>query len=95
MVADLKGFLEKSRGPNTPWAAARVFDTKIRRNVKLAECPSFGTSIFGYAPKSPGALDYAALAAEILDASGTVVGPVKMKLHDGPVRQTKLESAVA
>ena len=85
VVTDLKGFLEKSRGTATPWCAARVFETKVRRNVKLAECPSFGKSIFGYAPKSPGAQDYAALAAEVL-------GPVKVNLHSGhdaPKRYTQ------
>jgi len=89
VVTDLKGFLEKSRGTPTPWSAARVFETKIRRNVKLAECPSFGKSIFGYAPKSPGAADYAALAAEVLDDVGTVVGPVKMTI---PGRHTAMEA---
>ena len=89
VVSDLKGFLEKCRGANTPWSAARVFETKIRRNVKLAECPSFGKSIFGYAPKSPGAMDYAALAAEVLGPTGTVIGPVKVTMHE---RQTTMET---
>lgn len=68
VIGDLRGFLDKSRGANVPWSAARVFDTKIRRNVKLAECPSFGKSIFRYAPNCPGATDYAALANEVLGA---------------------------
>ncbi len=66
VVADLKGFLDKSRGAAVPWRRAKVFDTRIRRNVKLAECPSFGVSIFGYAPGCAGAKDYAALANEVL-----------------------------
>ena len=33
--------------------------------MKLAECPSFGKTIFEYAPKSRGAEDYAALAREV------------------------------
>ena len=66
VVADLVAFLERSRGANVPWSAARVFGAKVRRNVKLAECPSYGKSIFQYAPKSTGAADYAALAAEVL-----------------------------
>jgi chromosome partitioning protein len=78
VVNDLAGFLAQSRGSNVPWANARVFETKIRRNIKLAECPSFGKSIFGYAPKSPGAADYAALADEVLAACGTVIGPMKV-----------------
>ena len=68
VIGDLRGFLDKSRGANVPWSAAHVFDTKIRRNVKLAECPSFGKSIFRYAPSCPGATDYAALANEVLGA---------------------------
>ena len=58
VVNDLAGFLDRSRGANVPWANARVFETKIRRNIKLAESPSFGKSVFAYAPKSPGAVDY-------------------------------------
>jgi len=65
VVRDLKAFLDASRSANVPWAAAKVFEAKVRRNVKLAECPGFGKTIFEYAPKSPGAEDYAALAREV------------------------------
>ena len=65
VVRDLKAFLDASRSANVPWAAAKVFEARVRRNVKLAECPSFGKTIFEYAPKSPGAEDYAALAREV------------------------------
>jgi chromosome partitioning protein len=65
VVGDLNQFLAKSAGTNLPWANARVFDTKIRRNIKLAECPSFGRSVFGYAANCPGAADYRSLAAEV------------------------------
>lgn len=68
VVNDLRVFLDKSRNQPVPWAEARVFDTKIRRNVKLAECPSHGKSIFRYAPTCPGATDYAALANEVVGA---------------------------
>jgi chromosome partitioning protein len=65
VVRDLKAFLDASRSANVPWAAAKVFEAKVRRNVKLAECPSFGKTIFEYAPRSSGAEDYAALAREV------------------------------
>jgi chromosome partitioning protein len=65
VVRDLNGFLEKSRGQPVPWADAQVFQTRIRRNIKLAECPSFGQSIFRYAPHCHGAEDYRALAKEV------------------------------
>lgn len=67
VIADVQSFLEQSRQANRPWSQARLFATRIRRNVKLAECPSHGQSIFDYAPKSAGAEDYAALAQEVLE----------------------------
>jgi chromosome partitioning protein len=40
--------------------------SRVRSNVKLAEAPSFGRTIFEHAPESNGARDYAALAEELL-----------------------------
>ena len=62
---DLTAFLDRSDG-SAPWAGAQIFQSRIRRNIKLAEAPSFGQSIFDYAPQCPGALDYAALVSEVL-----------------------------
>jgi chromosome partitioning protein len=45
---------------------AQVFRTPISTNVKLAESPSFGKTIFEYAPESIGARDFAALSHEVL-----------------------------
>lgn len=66
---DVDEFFRTARGQPTPWATAQVFQTRIRRNVRLAEAPSFGKSIFQYAPDSHGAEDYKHLAEEI--ARGT------------------------
>lgn len=44
----------------------KVFKTKIRNNISLAEAPSMGLDIFRYKPRSYGAEDYIALAGEIL-----------------------------
>jgi chromosome partitioning protein len=68
---DLSGFLTGSDA-EAPWSKARIFKTRIRRNIKLAEAPSFGQSIFAYAPKSPGALDYGALVEEVTHMAGVV-----------------------
>jgi len=46
--------------------------TSIPRNVRLAEAPSFGQSIFDYDPVSKGAEAYLALADEILMKRGFV-----------------------
>ncbi len=43
-----------------------VFNAVIPRNVHLAEAPSYGKTIFQYAPDSPGARAYRQLAEEIL-----------------------------
>ena len=63
---DLANFLAQSRDRKTPWSSARIFETLIRRNIKLAECPSFGQVVFQYAPGSHGAEDYASLADEVM-----------------------------
>src|SRR5438876_5812493 len=81
IVNDLQEYLDKSRGTTAPWAKARIFGTRIRRNIKLAECPSFGQSIFGYAPNCHGADDYAALAKEVLGESSTVIS-ARVQLDD-------------
>jgi chromosome partitioning protein len=65
VIEDLESFFASRRESAAPWAEARLFKTRIRRNIRLAECPSFGQSIFQYAPNSRGAEDYASLAAEI------------------------------
>jgi chromosome partitioning protein len=44
----------------------RVFASRIRLNVKLAEAPSFGQSVLDYDGSSNGAKDYLALAEEFL-----------------------------
>ncbi len=57
----------RAQGRPSPWSEARIFQTRIRRNVRLAEAPSFGQSIFQYAPASNGAEDYRLLAEELLE----------------------------
>jgi chromosome partitioning protein len=66
VVDDVCKFFEAARGQGKPWSAGRVFQTRIRRNIKLAESPSFGASILKYEPLSNGAKDYTALAEEFL-----------------------------
>jgi chromosome partitioning protein len=66
VVADLESFFAQSRDAGQPWSDAGVLRPPVRRNIKLAECPSFGKTIFAYAPQAPGAEDYAALAAGLM-----------------------------
>lgn len=44
----------------------RVFNTRIRDNIALAEAPTQGVDIFRYSPRSYGAQDYEALCKEII-----------------------------
>jgi chromosome partitioning protein len=44
----------------------QVFARHVGVNVKLAEAPSHGQTIFEYAPESPGARDYRLLAEEVI-----------------------------
>jgi len=66
VVEDLQTFFAAKKKGASPWADAKLFKTRIRRNIRLAECPSFGQSIFQYAPTSRGAEDYASLASEVM-----------------------------
>jgi chromosome partitioning protein len=63
---DVEQFFKEARKGNPAWSLVRLFETRIRRNIRLAESPSFGQSIFQYAPGSPGADDYRALGGEVL-----------------------------
>lgn len=66
VVADMEQFFEEARKQESPWRFARVLRPPIRRNIKLAECPSFGKTIFEYAPDAPGAQDYGSLGQTLL-----------------------------
>ncbi len=48
----------------------RVFNTIIPRSVRLSEAPSYGEPVTSYAPRSAGALAYAALTRELLVGDG-------------------------
>ena len=74
---DIENFLRAARGTNSAWAEAQVLPTFIRRNIKLAEAPSYGKTIFEYEPGCNGAQDYQQVAEFLLGK---------------PVEQEQLES---
>lgn len=57
---------EEVRNRILKYFPGRVFFTPVRENVALAECPSFGKTIFDYRKNSPGAEDYLALAQDVM-----------------------------
>ncbi len=93
VLRDLDSYLDKSRGAPVPWAKAQVFRTRIRRNIKLAESPSFGRSIFAYAPGCHGAEDYQNLAREVM-AQAPIVQAVRVTMKDHPRPDVVSEAAI-
>lgn len=64
--SDVDEFFKANQATEGILSGATFFQTRIRRNVRLAEAPSFGQSIFDYAPTSNGAEDYRAFAEEVM-----------------------------
>jgi len=60
--ADIEQFLNKARGSNCAWAEAQILPVYIRTNIKLAEAPSYGKTIFEYEQNCHGAEDYKKVA---------------------------------
>jgi chromosome partitioning protein len=86
VVNELQSFIESAEGQPLPWAGARIFQSKIRRNIKLAESPSFGQTIIKYEPTSNGATDYRALAREVMEMTNepSVKPPTVSAIHAVP-----------
>lgn len=55
----------------------KVFTTKIFRNVKIGEAPSYGKPVIIYDPLSTGAVNYTELGREFLERNGIVVNSEK------------------
>ena len=45
----------------------RVFRVAIRRNIRVAEAPSYGLPVLQYAPNSAGAIGYRELGDEFME----------------------------
>lgn len=70
VIAEIQSQLQQFRSADVPWSGATVLQPPVRRNIKLAEAPSFGQTIFDYAPSCPGADDYRVLAENLLERWG-------------------------
>ena len=62
---DIEQFLRGARAGETPWSQAAIIPVQIRRNIKLAEAPGYGKTIFEYDEDCHGAEDYARVAEYI------------------------------
>jgi chromosome partitioning protein len=72
VVNDVEVFFQEQRNTSSVWAKAYSFDTRIRRNIRLAEAPSYGQSIFQYSSDSNGAQDYRSLAEEVMRQTSAI-----------------------
>ena len=72
VISDVEAFLEQESHSDSPWSNAKSFQTRIRRNIRLAEAPSFGKSIFDYAPNCNGSSDYFELCEELIRSSEAI-----------------------
>jgi len=79
--ADIEKFLNNARGTNCAWAQARILPIHIRRNIKLAEAPSYGKTIFEYEPNCHGAEDYEKVAELINKWTNTSRGSSKYRFR--------------
>jgi chromosome partitioning protein len=75
VVTDLEAFFEDSRGLDVPWRDARVYHPAVRRNIKVAEAPSFGQTVFEYARWCKGARDYERIADAMVEEWDALQGP--------------------
>ncbi len=75
---DIERFLDNARGTNSAWAEAHILPVSIRRNIKLAEAPSYGKTIFEYEQNCHGAADYRQVAQYLIDMDSGLLS------HDSP-----------
>ena len=66
---DIDKFLSSARDSDCPWSKAQVIPVFVRRNIKLAEAPSYGKTIFEYEPACHGSNDYKLIAEYLRNGS--------------------------
>ncbi len=76
---DIEEFLLGSRNSQCAWNRAELIPTQVRRNVKLAEAPSYGQTIFEYEPKCNGAVDYMQVAEYFINGTTPKETPIKIQ----------------
>jgi chromosome partitioning protein len=88
VIADVEKYFSHAGNQVALLQGARVFKTRIRRNIKLAEAPGFGQTIFEYASTSHGAEDYTSLADELLEEPAAAVAATASTSEPAPAAPT-------
>lgn len=62
---DIEQFIQNAKQKDLPWSDAKIVPYFVRPNIKLAEAPSYGKTIFEYQSDCNGARDYLEIARYI------------------------------
>jgi chromosome partitioning protein len=94
--ADIESFLSNARNTDCAWSQAQILPVSVRRNITLAEAPSYGKTIFEYDPSCHGAADYLKVAqlihtpktltSETAENAGLSAEPQKPKTENLPIK---------
>ena len=92
---DIEKFIAAARGTDCAWSQAQVIPTAIRPNVKLAEAPSYGKTIFEYDETCNGSIDYRAVAEFVHQSLGkpVVIPPVSISQPQSPTLESSTAAA--
>jgi len=95
IVRDIQNFFATQRNQICPWANIRIFDTRIRCNIKLAESPSYGKTVMEYEPNCHGSQDYQALALEVSSMQKSPLQETIQDTHDVTADSTDIDIQTA
>ncbi|MGA2679003.1 MAG: AAA family ATPase [Sedimentisphaerales bacterium] len=77
--ADIENFLSNARNTNCAWSEAQILPVYVRRNITLAEAPSYGQTIFEYDPSCHGSTDYKQVAQLIHNRMQAQMVPIEIQ----------------
>ncbi len=97
--ADIENFLTSARTQDVPWSDAVIVPVHVRRNIKLAEAPSYGKSIFEYEPDCNGSKDYESIAkfihTKMINSPSQAVSQAQAVEEESAVIETVAETIEA
>ncbi|MBN2020691.1 MAG: ParA family protein [Sedimentisphaerales bacterium] len=93
--ADIEQFLSNARNTDCAWSQAEILPVSVRRNITLAEAPSYGQTIFEYDPSCNGAADYLKVAQLIAtENKGNILATEVLATEDTPANNLRGQAEV-
>ena len=84
--ADIESFLANARNTDCAWSQAQILPVSVRRNITLAEAPSYGKTIFEYDPSCHGSEDYKKVAELIHNQMQSKATEVTAIVNNPPIK---------